>query len=316
MNRRIAKALTHLYPASWQRRYAEEFSLFLEESDGGIFSVANVISSAIREHIHLQEEQIMNRSQDASGLVVLSFVAAIAGGVNLVMTVDDSALIGAMRLHRSQDVMWGLMAVAAILAGGSALSIAVPLYRSMLLYAHRTHRRDVRALLRAPFIGSATLLLWGLAGLLATRGRWIATPWAILSSGGAPPFWPSVEVRWICGIISVVLVVGAALTSAVSLQQAIRRTDFQSAEKQLPQGKSRSPVFSSLLVTSCTIAMFLSVLMWGLSLQQSSPELFRQHIGILDGTARTSWIVSLCLFGLAGAISFRGSRSLLKNTTE
>jgi hypothetical protein len=34
MNRHLVDALTHLYPASWRRRYAAEFSAFLEERKG------------------------------------------------------------------------------------------------------------------------------------------------------------------------------------------------------------------------------------------------------------------------------------------
>lgn len=51
MNRRLADALTHLYPASWRRRYAAEFSAFLIESKGGVRDVADILWAAFCEHI-------------------------------------------------------------------------------------------------------------------------------------------------------------------------------------------------------------------------------------------------------------------------
>ena len=99
MNKHVVDALTQLYPAEWLLRYAPDFSAFLEESRGGIRDVADILWSALREHLLSKGEREMNRSQHASGFLAFSFLAALAAGVNLVMTVDDSPLIDAMRSH-------------------------------------------------------------------------------------------------------------------------------------------------------------------------------------------------------------------------
>lgn len=183
---------------------------------------------------------------------------------------------------------------------------SLSLYRSMLFYARTAGRRDILALLSVPFIGAGALLLWGACGLAYTGGRWAASPWAILSGGGAPSFWPSLHARWICGIISVVLSITVAIASAISVHLAIRRTDFGTAlRKRRPLAELANP-----LVVICTVVMFLSVLAWGLALQRSVPSLFRQHVGLLDGTAATSWVISLSLLGLASAICIRTNLNL------
>jgi hypothetical protein len=310
MNRHLVDALTQLYPASWRRRYAAEFSAFLEESKCGIRDVADILWSALREHLLSKGEREMNRSQHASGSLAFSFLASLAAGINLVLTVDDSPLIDAMRSHMGMSVAWNLLAGAAVLSGIGVLSIVFSLYRSILFYARRAGRRDILALLSVPFIGAGALLLWGACGLAHTGGRWAASPWAILSGGGAPSFWPSLHARWICGIISVVLSITVAIASAISVHLAIRRTDFELANGTALRERRALAVLAKPLVVICTVVMFLSVLAWGLALQRSVPSLFRQHVGLLDGAAATSWVISLSLLGLASAICIRTNLNL------
>jgi hypothetical protein len=309
MNRHLVDVLTQLYPASWRRRYATEFSVFLAESKGGIRDVADILWSALREHLLSKGEREMNRSQRASGSLAFSFLAALAAGINLVMTVDDSPLVDAMRSHLAMSVAWNLLAGAAVLAGLGVLSIVFSLYRSMLFYARRSGRRDTIALLSVPFIGAGALLLWGACGLAYTGGRWAASPWAILS-GGAPSSWPPLHARWICGIISVVLFIAVAIASVSSVHLAIRRTDFELANGTAPRKRRALADLAKPLVVICTVVMFLSVLTWGLALQRSVPSLFLQHVGLLDGTATTSWVISLSLLGIASAICIRTNLNL------
>lgn len=309
MNRHLIDALTQLYPASWRRRYAAEFSAFLEESKCGIRDVADILWSALREHLLSKGGREMNRSQHASGFLAFSFLAALAAGINLVMTVDDSPLADAMRSHMGMRVAWNLLAGAAVLSGIGAVSIVFSLYRSMLVSARKAGRRDIIALLCVPFIGAGALLLWGVSGLAYTGGRWAASPWAILG-GGAPSSWPSLHARWICGIISVVLSITVAIASAISVHLAIRRTDFELANGTALRKRRALAELAKPLVVICTVVMFLSVLAWGLALQRSVPSLFRQHVGLLDGTAATSWVISLSLLGLASAICIRTNPNL------
>jgi hypothetical protein len=51
MNRVAARLLTRLYPRYWRNRYGAEFEAFLQEGHGGLRMSANVVWSALCEHI-------------------------------------------------------------------------------------------------------------------------------------------------------------------------------------------------------------------------------------------------------------------------
>ena len=311
MNRKVARTLTWFYPAWWRERYAEEFSVFLEESDAGTLSIAGVIYSAIREHFVSEEDSKMNSLQRALGLVVLSFLAAALGGINLVMTADDSLLVSATRSHPITTLAWHVLAVAAILCGVVVFWISNRLCRSIIAFAWINQRLDIVAWLTTPFLGIGALVLW-VAGCMAfTHGRWAPSPWAILENGTSSPFWPSLRLRWICEIISVVLIAALSLASTVAVRRAIRLTDFDTATKELRYRRSRFAVSASLWITGCTLIMFISVLIWGISLAQTFPDLVHQRLGPLNGSAAASWTISMSLFALASAVCIRASRSIL-----
>ena len=309
MNRQVARALTWFYPAWWRERYAEEFRVFLEDSDAGALSIAGVVYSAIREHLVPEGDSEMDSQQRALGLVVLSFLAAVLGGMNLVMTADDSSLVSATRAHPITAMAWDVLAVAAILSGVVVVFIAIRLYRSIIAYAWRNRRMDVLAWLATPFLGIGALVFWVVGCMVFTHGRWAPSPWAILGNGTASSLWPSLQTRWICGIISVVLIAVVSLASTVGIRQAIRLADFEPAKKE--HRRNDFAVSAGLCVTGSTLVMFISVLIWGISLAQNSPDLVHQKLGLLNGSAAASWTISLVLFALASAVCIRASRSIL-----
>jgi len=51
MNSRLAHLLTRLYPRAWRERYGAEFEELLQDGDGRLRTSANVIWSALYEHI-------------------------------------------------------------------------------------------------------------------------------------------------------------------------------------------------------------------------------------------------------------------------
>ena len=51
MNPRLAHLLTRLYPRPWRERYADEFETFLQNGPGGLQALANVVWSALHEHL-------------------------------------------------------------------------------------------------------------------------------------------------------------------------------------------------------------------------------------------------------------------------
>jgi len=311
MNRWVAKALTWFYPTWWRTRYAEEFCVFLEESDAGIRCIAGVIYSAIREHFVSEEGSRMTSLQRPLGLVVLSFFAATLGGINLVMTADDSPLVSATRSHPITAMAWDVLVVAAILCGIIVGLIATRLCNSIISYAWRNRRMDIFTWLATPFLGVGVLIVWVAGCMVFARGQWAPSPWAILGNIAAPRSWPSVHTRWVCGIISAVLIASVSLTGVVGLMQAIRLTDFEAAEKEQRNRRRNLARSAGLLATGCTLVMLISLLVWGVSLSQNFPNLPHQRLGPLDGTAASSWTISVLLFALAAAICFRATRSIL-----
>jgi len=311
MNRQVARTLTWFYPAWWRERYGEEFSVFLEESDAGTLSIASVLYSAIREHLVSEGGSKMKSLQRALGLIVLSFLAAALGGINLVMTADDSSLVSATRSHPITTMAWDVLAVAAILCGVVVSWIAIRLYRSIIAFAWRNRRMDIVAWLATPFLGIGALLLWVTGCMVFAHGRWAPSPWAILENGTASPFWPSLQARWICGIISVVLITAVSLASTVGVRRAIRLTDFDTAKKEPRYRRNRVAASASLWITGCTLIMFISVLIWGISIAQNFPDLVHQRLGPLNGSAAASWTISMLLFALASTVCIRASRSIL-----
>jgi hypothetical protein len=311
MNRQVARALTWFYPAWWRKRYAEEFCVFLEDSDAGVLSIASVVYSAIREHLAPEGDSEMNSQQRALGFVVLSFLASALGGINLVMTADDSSLVSATQSHSITAIAWDVLAVTAILCGLTVGLIAIRLYSSITAYAWKNRRVDIFKWLATPFLGIGLLVLWVAGCMVFAHGQWAPSPWAILGNMAAPPTWPSLQTRWICGIISVVLIAAVSLTGMVGLTQAILLTDFEAAKKEQRHRRSSLAISTGVLVTGCTLVMFTSVLIWGISLARNFPDLVHQRLGPLNGSTTSSWIISLFLFALASAVCIRASRNIL-----
>ena len=62
MNRRVARLLISLYPRRWQDRYGTEFELLLQSSRADSRALADVIWSALREHLSPTQGRKMNRT--------------------------------------------------------------------------------------------------------------------------------------------------------------------------------------------------------------------------------------------------------------
>jgi hypothetical protein len=56
----LARLLARIYPRNWRKRYGTEFEALLEDLDGGVFTTANILCSAIGEHIFPTQGGKMN----------------------------------------------------------------------------------------------------------------------------------------------------------------------------------------------------------------------------------------------------------------
>ena len=129
MNRVAARLLTRIYPRRWRTRYGAEFEAFLQDEDGGFRMSANVVWSALCEHIFPTRGRKMDQTfgtivRKPSALVPLAMsltALAVLGGAyifsvatghgGLVREPDEGAIA-----HIWQLLMAGQMPVLAFFA--------------------------------------------------------------------------------------------------------------------------------------------------------------------------------------------------------
>ncbi len=70
LNRVVAHLLTRLYPRAWRERYGEEFEALLQDGRGGLRTAANVLWSALREHIFPTRGGDMDRQINSFGAII------------------------------------------------------------------------------------------------------------------------------------------------------------------------------------------------------------------------------------------------------
>jgi hypothetical protein len=70
MNRVVAHLLTRLYPRAWRGRYGEEFEAFLQEGTGDLGTSANVLWSALGEHISPTRGGNMDQPVNSFGAII------------------------------------------------------------------------------------------------------------------------------------------------------------------------------------------------------------------------------------------------------
>jgi hypothetical protein len=70
MNRRVAHLLMRLYPRAWRERYGEEFEAILENGPGDLGTSANVLWSALSEHISPTRGGNMDQPVNSFGAII------------------------------------------------------------------------------------------------------------------------------------------------------------------------------------------------------------------------------------------------------
>lgn len=70
MRARLVRFLVRLYPRAWRRRYGSEFQALLEDSPNDMRASANVICSALREHILPARGHAMHQNLNCFGAIV------------------------------------------------------------------------------------------------------------------------------------------------------------------------------------------------------------------------------------------------------
>lgn len=126
MNRALARLLICLYPRDWRQRYGAEFEALLQTGRGGLRTSANVVWSALCEHIFPTRGGNMDRHPNSFGAIVRhpsAFLPLAMSLTALALVLGHVAMFGAAReadegatAHLWQLLMAGQMPVLAFFA--------------------------------------------------------------------------------------------------------------------------------------------------------------------------------------------------------
>lgn len=306
MNPRVARYMAALYPRAWRQRYQCEFEVLLEAYPSNIRYIANVVAWAIYERFLSLGDIPMNARQDSLTLLIFSGLSAFAAGVNFYWTVDDTPLAAAMRSHHPLFVSWTLVQIGALLLAAVAI-LSGRVFFNMARKAFANQRRDIVLRLAIPFLAAAALAAWLASAPAFTHTHWLPTPWDVAGDWIAPANWPPLATRWILGSVSFAVMIGGLLTTAISIRQAVLRTELSKHERS-------SFSIPSLLLVGSVVVMTVGVLSWGWFVQQYEPKDFHlRNGGLFNSTNFFSWAAtSIMLFAaIVMAIkSFRSAQSV------
>jgi hypothetical protein len=126
MNPALAHLLTRLYPRDWRERYGTEFEALLETSRGDLRASANVVWSALSEHIFPTRGRKVDQHPRSFGAIMKqpsAFLPLAMSLTALAMVLGYVAIYGVVReadegavAHLWQLLMAGQMPVLAFFA--------------------------------------------------------------------------------------------------------------------------------------------------------------------------------------------------------
>ncbi|HEX8943747.1 MAG TPA: hypothetical protein VF785_11475 [Gemmatimonadaceae bacterium] len=307
MKASTAQRLVRLYPLRWQLRYGDEFAALLEDHALSFATVVDVVVAACAAYFRVFDIHLS--SPRTRGVVLwTAWMMALAGGVSLFETVDDSELARMTQQQPWPHFAWVGLEIGAAIAGAAiALSTAVVLW-SMLLEAGSSRRGEIFARLVVPACMGLLLVGWVGAVLFATRGRWGASPWAVAVQR---PDFPSTVVRWLTGFVTMLLAVSTEIVGTMRVASALRDSSLQVVRLRVGRfGIAMDPLRIGTatipVLASGTLVMFACVVAWGFSAGIRTAA-FDARTGAMGLTALTSWLMSVILIGVPAALMIQVS---------
>jgi hypothetical protein len=219
--------------------------------------------------------------------------------------VDDTPLAAAMHNHAALFASWNLVRVSSLLALFAFALVAIPVLLTMVRTSLAGHRWDIVFRLAVPPLAGLVTLSWMFAAAKLAGGHWVPTPWDVTGDWSAPSNWPPLSTRWALSSVTFVLIVVGFFVSAISVRQAIRRSDLSR------QRRFWFTSASTLLATSVAL-MALGVLTWGWFVQQyAASDFHARNGGLFSSTNFASWTASCVVFLGATVVAVRGARTAL-----
>ena len=135
-------------------------------------------------------------------------------------------------------------------------------------------------------------------------------PWDVNGDWTAPADWPPLPTRWVLSSVTFVMMTAGFIVSAISVKQAIVRSDLSRHKRLLFAAPS-------ILLASSVAVMAIGVLTWGWFVQQYAASGFHaRNGGLFSSTNSTSWAVSCVLFLAATVAAVQGTRSAIALEAE
>jgi hypothetical protein len=308
MNPRLVRQLIGLYPPAWRVRYRVEFQQFLETHPSNVRTIFNVIRCAMYERVLSLGELKMDQRQSSLTLMLYAYLGAIAAGVNFYWTVDDTPLAAAMHSHSTLMTSWNLVRAGSLLSLAAVAMVGVPVILAIVRTALAGGRWDVIYRLAIPPAAALVTLAWMVAAARFAGGHWLPTPWDVSGDWAAPPDWPPLTIRWALSSVTFVLMIAGLVLSAISLRQAIHRSD-------LSRHQSLCFTAPSMLLAGSVAMMALGLVAWGWFVQQyATVDFHARNGGLFNSTNFASWTASCMVFLAATVTAIQGARSAVART--
>src|SRR5205814_3707954 len=141
-----------------------------------------------------------------------------------------------------------------------------------------------------------------LFGTVLWNGYWPAWPWAVAPQETAGPGWPSIEVRWIQGAITLALLSLSLVGSGVAVKQTIQRSHISDQRLNFLR-------FPIVLAAATIMLMAFGAAGWGGYASRCAGTAFHSHNGLMGSSILLSWLGSVVLFAAASATAVRSAYS-------
>ena len=292
----IQHYILRLYPHAWRERYEDEVLAMLEQRSLSFTDGVNLLFGALDAQLHpylgttglsLYERMKQMLSLLRRSLLIMfcassAFILAGAGFQKM-NEYDDftkaAQTVSLVGFSFHLVLIGAVVLFLAVLGGG--LSIVSAIIQSAL----RHRRYSPLLLLAVPFLAFAVFL--GTTLILE----------AILSSGNQlSPGWRLFLERGV--FLGVLIAAVIASTSAVC---------FAVARSEIPEELFRFALLLSIPATISMAVILVAMLIWGLSLHSSAPQLFNSNEGIFGSSTPANWlgiIIAMTITTVIAAISF------------
>ncbi len=278
--------LLRLYPRPWRERYADEFAALLAEYPVTPFTILDIVLGALDARFFPQIilerlDALMQRLRLTAFTIFGAFVAFVVAGMGFQKMTEYDDFMELAHHNIVVGITYVLVVIGAVAALAGVLAGGVPIALASLRYAVQHRRWDILSRYAVP-----PLTLVVLAGYLKLMAHidhqpHVHTLLTDVTFGGF-----------------VALFLLSAIASAAAVISAINRSEVN--ERLL-----RWAVVSGTLTVLSMGVVTIAMIVWGVSLWQSAPDLFFSDNGLLASSTVVSLAIVVVVMVAAAGIATR-----------